>query len=169
MSLEDGMLDSPLESPIGSPSPEDRHKCQSCHDKMKQPVVLSCLHVFCLTCLEKQVCLLLVIIFVKLRPGKIVMFMVMKQAIKRIWKEDSWSSNPMFVGRLTVNKTFVSSLNNILCIRRFSSQNIWTYQKSRSPASQLIVDNPVWTKFAMCLTICKRLVAWWRNREYGNW
>ena len=48
---DDGLLD----SPICSPEPEDRKICPSCHDRMKQPMILSCLHVFCLSCIEKQV------------------------------------------------------------------------------------------------------------------
>lgn len=57
MSSEEAMRDSPispLESPICSPTPEDDHNCPSCSEKMKQPTVLSCLHVFCMTCLQKQ-------------------------------------------------------------------------------------------------------------------
>lgn len=52
---QDDMADATLESPICSPEPEDRKKCPACHEKMKQPIVLACLHVFCLSCLEKQV------------------------------------------------------------------------------------------------------------------
>ncbi|XP_060598394.1 B-box type zinc finger protein ncl-1-like isoform X2 [Ruditapes philippinarum] len=55
MSSDEEMHDSPLESPISSPTPDDRQKCRSCREKMKLPVVLSCLHVYCLKCLEKQV------------------------------------------------------------------------------------------------------------------
>lgn len=47
--------DSPLESPISSPTPEDDHCCPACQEKLKQPKVLSCLHVFCEPCLQKQV------------------------------------------------------------------------------------------------------------------
>ncbi|WAQ98973.1 NCL1-like protein [Mya arenaria] len=51
---EDEILGSPLESP-SSPSPEDRHVCPSCQNRLKQPMILNCLHVHCLACLEKQV------------------------------------------------------------------------------------------------------------------
>lgn len=47
--------DAALESEISSPTPENRHNCPLCTERMKQPMVLSCLHVFCLGCLEKQV------------------------------------------------------------------------------------------------------------------
>ena len=46
---------SSLESPISSPSPEDDHCCPACQKKLKQPKVLSCLHVYCEPCLQKQV------------------------------------------------------------------------------------------------------------------
>ena len=46
---------SSLESPICSPSPEDDHCCPACQEKLKQPKILSCLHVFCEPCLQKQV------------------------------------------------------------------------------------------------------------------
>jgi len=52
--LGEELLGSPLECP-SSPSPEDRNKCQACLNRLKQPMILNCLHVFCLGCLEKQV------------------------------------------------------------------------------------------------------------------
>ncbi|XP_076321036.1 LOW QUALITY PROTEIN: protein meiotic P26-like [Tachypleus tridentatus] len=42
---------SPLQS---SPEPENDHFCNLCNQELKQPRVLSCLHVFCETCLEKE-------------------------------------------------------------------------------------------------------------------
>ena len=43
-------------STASSPIPfEEEHSCQICNKKYEQPRILSCLHVFCTACLEKQV------------------------------------------------------------------------------------------------------------------
>ena len=51
---------SPTSSPLhSSPLPGDeKHQCAICNEKLKQPKVLSCLHVFCQECLEKRVSVL---------------------------------------------------------------------------------------------------------------
>ncbi|OWF35593.1 brain tumor protein-like [Mizuhopecten yessoensis] len=47
---------SPADSPIASPLPSlesEEHACPICEEKLNQPKVLDCLHVFCQACLEK--------------------------------------------------------------------------------------------------------------------
>lgn len=47
---------SPRESPIDSLSlGSDENTCSICEEKYTQPKILNCLHVFCQSCLEKQV------------------------------------------------------------------------------------------------------------------
>ncbi|XP_052277558.1 B-box type zinc finger protein ncl-1-like isoform X2 [Dreissena polymorpha] len=52
---EDDDIGYSLESPLCSPLPENRQTCPSCNNRLKQPMVLNCLHVFCMDCLEKQI------------------------------------------------------------------------------------------------------------------
>lgn len=61
------------DSPIYSSEPEDHKICPSCQERMKQPMVLSCLHVFCLSCLEKQVsCKIFALLYYE--PGNVIPF-----------------------------------------------------------------------------------------------
>ena len=50
-------LESPCRSEAGSPVLQEvcENACELCSQKLQQPRVLSCLHVFCTPCLEKQV------------------------------------------------------------------------------------------------------------------
>ena len=58
-SKEGSPRDSPVDSltgsiPMGSLGGNDENTCGICEEKINQPKILTCLHVFCQSCLEKQ-------------------------------------------------------------------------------------------------------------------